>query len=249
MSQPTHSRRRFLAGATGTALALGVAGCNTLAQSDDETGDDGSTGTDGTNDEQNNNHDDAEEHGDDGHTNDDGHDDGDTDNEEEHNDEDDHGDEHGHNHDEGKLQEPSAEAEVLLQTEGEQHHFAPHAVWIEPGGTVTWKNKSGQHDAVAYHPDNGEKPLRIPENAEPWSTGLLTENGETVTHTFETEGVYDYFCTPHEHMGMVGTIIVGEPDAHGQGGLEEPQDSLPEGAMSELADLGKQVNEALGHTH
>ncbi|MEF8777473.1 MAG: plastocyanin/azurin family copper-binding protein [Natronomonas sp.] len=169
----------------------------------------------------------------------------------EHEEEDEHGgeDEHGHDHDEGELEEPTATAEVKLQTEGGQHHFAPHAVWIEPGGTVTWTNESGQHDAVAYHPDNGDKPRRIPEKAAPWSTGLLAEEGAAASHTFETEGVYDYYCTPHESVGMVGTVVVGEPDPHDQPALEEPESSLPDGAKSELADLGEKVDEALGHTH
>ena len=47
----------------------------------------------------------------------------------------------------------------------------------------------------------------------------------------------------------VWTVIVGEPDAHDQPALEEPQSSLPEGARAELATLGDKVNEALGHTH
>ena len=31
--------------------------------------------------------------------------------------------------------------------------------------------------------------------------------------TLTAEGIYDYFCVPHEHAGMVGRIIVGNPDA------------------------------------
>ena len=27
------------------------------------------------------------------------------------------------------------------------------------------------------------------------------------------EGVYDYYCVPHEDAGMVGRIFVGDPDA------------------------------------
>ncbi|WP_370042661.1 plastocyanin/azurin family copper-binding protein [Sinorhizobium fredii] len=30
------------------------------------------------------------------------------------------------------------------------------------------------------------------------------------------KGVYDYYCVPHEQAGMVGRIIVGEPEAHGR---------------------------------
>lgn len=44
---------------------------------------------------------------------------------------------------------------------------------VEPGGTVTWELESGTHDAVAYHPDNDDKPLRMPDDATPWRTDLL----------------------------------------------------------------------------
>jgi plastocyanin len=161
---------------------------------------------------------------------------------------DEEGSDDGHNHDEGTPQEPSATATVSMRTEGSGQHYGPHVVWIESGGTVTWELESGTHDVTAYHPDN-DKLLRIPEAADSWSTELLSDHGTTFERTFETEGVYDYFCTPHEAVGMVGTVIVGEPEAHDQPGLEEPDGSLPEGARSELTDLNKKVNEALGHTH
>ena len=35
---------------------------------------------------------------------------------------------------------------------------------------------------------------------------------ETFLVTLTVEGVYDFFCVPHEHAGMVGRIIVGQPD-------------------------------------
>ena len=31
--------------------------------------------------------------------------------------------------------------------------------------------------------------------------------------TLTAEGVYDYYCVPHELAGMVGRIVVGNPDA------------------------------------
>ncbi|MFA9517319.1 plastocyanin/azurin family copper-binding protein [Halopenitus sp. H-Gu1] len=242
-NESLYTRRRML-GVTGSVAVIGLAGCTGQTNNVES----GSEATPTENDHQNeeSGHDDeADEHDDEADEHDDGadeHDDG----ADEH---DDGADEQGHDHDEGKLEEPSATAEVLLQTENNQHHFTPHAVWIEPGGTVTWTTESGHHDAVAYHPDNNDKPLRMPEEAAPWSTDFLAEEGATDSHTFEIEGVYDYYCTPHEHVGMVGTVIVGEPDPHDQPALEEPQSSLPDGAKNELADLGEKVNEALEHTH
>lgn len=241
MSNETQSRRRFLAGTAGATLTLGLAGC----VSGEETGADGST-EDEKHTEKHEDETDTEHHEDETSDHDDGHGDEDT-----HSEHDEQTDEegHGHDHDEGTPEEPSPTAHVTMETDGSEQHFKPHLAWVETGGTVTWEIESGQHNAVAYHPENGGKALRIPERAEPWSTGMLREEGETARHTFETEGVYDYCCTPHESVGMVGTVIVGEPDAHDQPALEDPQNSVPEGARNELTELGEKVNEALGHTH
>lgn len=235
---PRHTRRRLLELAGPTALAV-LAGCTGAgSQPNDDAGAEAQPGTETAH------HDEGTDSGNDHHgteagehheTEGDGH-------------HEEGGDEHGHDHDEGTPQEPSHRAEVSLATEGQQHHYKPHIVWVETGGTVTWQLESGSHDTVAYHSDN-DRPLRMPEAAEPWNSDLLTEEGATFTKTFETEGVYDYFCSPHESVGMVGTVIVGQPDAHEQPALEVTQSSLPEGARTELADLAETVNEALGHTH
>jgi len=88
-----------------------------------------------------------------------------------------------------------------------QFVFSPAVVWVEPGATVEWTIESGAHSATAYHPDN-DKSLRIPEDASPFDSGVL-ESGASFEHTFETEGVHDYYCTPHEGLGMVGLAVVG----------------------------------------
>lgn len=216
-----YTRRGMVLMTAGAAVA-GIAGC-TGSQNDGQDGSETSSMT-----------------GEETHEDGDGHNDEEEDHEE---------DANGHNHDEGELGEPSATAEVMLQTQDGQHHYAPHAVWVERGGTVTWTNESGRHDVVSYHPDNDDKPRRIPEEAAPWSTSMLSDEGATFSHTFETEGVYDYYCTPHEAFGMVGTVIVGNPDPHEQPALEDPQSSLPDGAQSELTELGTKVSNALEDSH
>lgn len=35
-----------------------------------------------------------------------------------------------------------------------------------------------------------------------------------VEHTFGTDGVY-YYCAPNETDGMIGSVMVGQPEAHG----------------------------------
>jgi hypothetical protein len=50
----------------------------------------------------------------------------------------------------------------------------------------------------------------MPEGAEPWNSDYLLPN-ETFSVRLTVEGIYDFFCIPHEHAGMVGRIIVGHP--------------------------------------
>jgi plastocyanin len=102
--------------------------------------------------------------------------------------------------------------EVRMVTEGQEFYFDPVGLHVEPGTTIRFINESGQHSATAYCEDNG-KERRIPEGAECWDSGVLTEQGATFEVTLTEEGVYDYYCIPHEALGMVGRIIVGSVDA------------------------------------
>ncbi|WP_458189094.1 cupredoxin domain-containing protein [Haladaptatus sp. NG-WS-4] len=123
-----------------------------------------------------------------------------------------------------------------------RNHFHPHVVHVEKGGTVTWKNESGRHAVVAYHPTHG-KPNRIPDGAKPWDSGALT--GGEFSHTFEVEGVYDYYCPPHEQMGMIGSVVVGNPAPSNQPGLKRPQRSFPSRVRAKLTELNQLTKAAL----
>lgn len=89
-----------------------------------------------------------------------------------------------------------------------QFVFSPAVVWLEPGATITFENTSGSHSATAYHPNN-DQPLRIPTGAASFDSGVM-EEGESFEQTFDEPGVYNYYCTPHEGLGMVGLVIVRE---------------------------------------
>jgi len=90
--------------------------------------------------------------------------------------------------------------------------FDPIGMLVQPGQTIRWTNRDpgNSHTATAYHPDNAGHARRIPDGAEPWHSGYLLPD-ETFAVTLTVEGVYDYFCVPHEHAGMVGRIVVGRP--------------------------------------
>jgi len=100
--------------------------------------------------------------------------------------------------------------------------FDPAGIFVLPGQTLRWTNRDNgnSHTATAYHPQYDGRPLRIPEGAAPWDSGFLLP-GESFSVTLTVPGVYDYFCLPHEHAGMVGRIVVGKPDrevAEGEAG-------------------------------
>lgn len=114
--------------------------------------------------------------------------------------------------------------------------FVPDEITIAPGDTVVWENV-GQigHSVTAYEDE-------IPEGAAYFASGGFDAEqaarqaypsqgdiagGERYEHTFSVEGTYEYFCIPHESVGMVGTVVV-QP-----GGAETPAPVTP--AVSETA--------------
>lgn len=99
--------------------------------------------------------------------------------------------------------------------EGAQVWFDPVGLYLEPGQTVRWVVDANVHTTTAYHPRNARHSLRIPEAAVPWDSGFLVNPGDHFEVTFTVEGVYDYFCTPHEAAGMVGRLVVGRPAGPG----------------------------------
>ncbi|HET9582390.1 MAG TPA: plastocyanin/azurin family copper-binding protein [Gemmatimonadota bacterium] len=107
----------------------------------------------------------------------------------------------------------SEPVEIRMRSDvlGSKVWFDPIGVWVEPGTTVRWVLEASVHSTTAYHPANAGHPLRIPEAAEPWDSGILTRPGETFEVTLTVPGIYDYYCIPHEAGGMVGRIVVGEP--------------------------------------
>lgn len=113
---------------------------------------------------------------------------------------------------------------------------------------MTWDLEGGTHTATAYDGSN-DGPRRIPEEADGWESGTLSEEGASFEHTFGSVGVYDYYCAPHEQSGMLGSVIVSHPDTHGQPALEEPPEDKPERVREKIAELNEMCIEALGQSH
>jgi halocyanin-like protein len=101
--------------------------------------------------------------------------------------------------------------------------FDPTKIWIDPGTEVTFEWVSNNHNVLPESQPSGAG----------WSGSSAIENtGFTYSHTFETEGIYAYYCQPHEAAGMKGAIAVGEnvprasPDEGGGGGITLPGGDL-----------------------
>lgn len=80
--------------------------------------------------------------------------------------------------------------------------FSPLKLDVPTGTTVTWTNQdSFAHTVVA---------TRFHSNAEQWSFASgEVQSGQSVTYTFENEGIYEYYCDVHGKSSMCGAILVG----------------------------------------
>src|SRR3712207_5050758 len=78
----------------------------------------------------------------------------------------------------------------------EDNFFAPANITVEPGTTVTWVQ-------------SGDNPHTTTSYDGLWNSGMIEGgSGGTFSFTFEEPGTYDYFCIPHEDLGMVGSVTV-----------------------------------------
>lgn len=115
--------------------------------------------------------------------------------------------------------------------------FDPIGIRVEPGTTVRFEIEAGTHSATAY--DN-----RIPSEATSFDSGVISEGG--FEHTFDTPGTYDYYCIPHQSMGMVGRIVVGKPGGPAEDG------PIPDGTVPDsetIVNQGTVTNEAFKESH
>lgn len=129
-------------------------------------------------------------------------------------------------------------ATVLEEDQGAGRYvFTPAVVWLEPGGTVYWSFEETDHTVTVYHPQY-ERPNRIPDGVETPFSSEFTGGGEPgsgFNFVFDVEGVWNYFCKPHEDRGMVGMVIVGEPQ--GGNGATPPTGVESDAASEKLSRL------------
>ena len=83
----------------------------------------------------------------------------------------------------------------------EDNFFDQANITVEPGTTVTWvQSGNNPHTTTSY---DGL-----------WDSGIIEGgSGGTFSYTFDEPGKYDYFCIPHESMGMIGSVTVSDATA------------------------------------
>lgn len=148
----------------------------------------------------------------------------------------------------GELGDPTGRATVGIHADP-TFEFAPTLVHLQPGGSVEWTVVDDfRHTVAAYHPET-YGPQRIPDDAEPWHSGLLRD-GSTFEWTFESAGIYDYvdtrsLCSSHEAIGGVGRVVVGWPDIDAEPAYQHNVRQLPSRAETVLREIDERCYEVL----
>jgi len=111
--------------------------------------------------------------------------------------------------------------EVGAEGNGRNLAFDPPAVRVDNGAMVVWEwtGNGGSHNVVSED--------------DAFESNLVAEQGFTFEHTFEEDGIYNYFCQPHKSLGMKASVVVGS-DFATVGGEESgagPSD-LPDSAKT-----------------
>jgi len=130
--------------------------------------------------------------------------------------------------------------------------FDPDEITVQVGTEVVWENVgSVGHSVTAYEEE-------MPEGTEFWASGGLDSEsaardaypgqgdvagGESYSHTFETTGTHEYFCIPHEAVGMLGVVEVTEDAPPEDSGFES---LLPDSARTLAVGLVAALVTVLG---
>ena len=98
------------------------------------------------------------------------------------------------------LSTPSVAAEVAIEmlnkdADGNRMVYSQEIAKVEVGDTVTWLPASKGHNVEMISSPNDMK--------------FKSKNGREAKITFDTPGIYYYWCTPHKGMGMIGLVVVG----------------------------------------
>lgn len=108
---------------------------------------------------------------------------------------------------EGRDDAPQSGTVEVVVGPGGQLVYDPADIAVTPGTAVTFVWEGDNHNiTVDSQPDGASW------EGTPGGEGDIYDTGYEYSHTFETLGTYDYYCTPHLSAGMEATIEVVDPD-------------------------------------
>ena len=98
------------------------------------------------------------------------------------------------------ISSPAIASEVIVEmlnkdANGNRMVYSQEIVEIASGSTVKWVPTDKGHNVEIIASPNEMK--------------FKSKNGKVTSITFETPGIYYYWCTPHKGMGMIGLVVVG----------------------------------------
>ena len=98
------------------------------------------------------------------------------------------------------LSSPAIAADMSIEmlnkdSNGNKMIFSEEIAKIEVGDTITWVPTSKGHNVEMVSSPNGMK--------------FRSKNSKKASISFDTPGIYYYWCTPHKGMGMIGLVVVG----------------------------------------
>lgn len=112
---------------------------------------------------------------------------------------------------------------VRMTQQGNQYKFEPAGLRIQPGDVVEFVNVSGFPHNVQFYPNripqgaaavlNRAMAQRMAEVAGPMM--MQANQKYRISFAGAPQGTYDYFCLPHQALGMKATLIVGQPGGPG----------------------------------
>ena len=98
------------------------------------------------------------------------------------------------------LSSPVIASEITVEmlnkdANGNRMVYSQEVLEVAAGSTVKWVPTDKGHNVEIIASPNDMK--------------FKSKNGKEASVTFETPGIYYYWCTPHKGMGMIGLVVVG----------------------------------------
>lgn len=99
---------------------------------------------------------------------------------------------------------PTASADQVVEVALDGNFtFTPESFTVSVGSTVEWVWRAGGHNV---------RPDSIPSDSSWTGTeggdGTTYSSGHSHSHEFTTAGEYEYYCAPHQGLGMTGAFSV-----------------------------------------